>query len=529
MSTFDLVEWGGRSRLENVENWLEYNSVPVYTVPSSGGDDASAIQTAINLAQVAAGQTGIAVVDLPHALYKISTTLTITSSRVVLRGSTRAGDWDIAASGLGTTIRWAGSNGGGPMIAIAPVASGACLLSGRVENITLNGSDGAGNIAATGLSLINVMGWEFRNLEIRACSTVALDMTTQAVSSGIKGVVRCLFDNIVIRLDSGVPSGIGLRLDGADTAGNTNHNQFRAVHVHYYNGVGIQLKNADTNWFYGCSSHRLLNGSGTAVEFQGSNSSSSLVARYNTFVGFSQDYDTGTGNGGVIARGTSSYTNASHDNFFLGYTEGNSNPRPTIEAGATLRYITDAGTFSDGVSRRSSFLAATGFKALGLEPVSNAVPATGTIFGNGVYLYAGEVITNILVAVATAAAGTAPTHIQVALWSSAATPVCLAVSAEDASNARWNSTGWKEVPLSAPYTVLADGLYYPSFLKVGAFGTTDVQLITGAANTGSNIGGLSAPAKRRAPTLGTGIANLSVVNDTGTYSGVTSTPSIGVN
>jgi hypothetical protein len=180
------------------------------------------------------------------------------------------------------------------------------------------------------------------------------------------------------------------------------------------------------------------------------------------------------------------------------------------------------------VSRRNDYLAATGFLALGVEPVSNAVPTSGTLFANGVYLYKGEVVTNIVVAVATAASGAAPTHIQASLWSSAATPVALAVSADDAANARWTSTGWKEVPLSAPYTVPADGLYYAAFCKIGAFGGTDLQLITGAANPGSGIGGTTS-GKRRAPTLGSGLANLNVVTDTGAYSGATSTPTIGVN
>lgn len=486
-------------------------------------DDTSAIQSAINSLPSAGGT-----VFFPAGIYKITSSITINSSRVCLVGETRAGDWDTSASGLGVTIRWFGTNGGGPMIDIQSPTGGTILSSGAIKGITLNGSSGTGLIAATGLSVINCFGWEFQNLEVRACSSVGIDMTSKAVASGIQGVVRCQFNNVVVRLDSGVPNAIGLRLNGIDNNGNTNHNQFREVSVHYYNGTGIQLKNADTNFFYACTSHRLLNGSGVAVEFQGSNSSSSLTARYNHFYGFSQDYDTGTGHGGVIARGTSSYTNPSHDNFFIGYTTGNSNPLPTIETGATLRYIADSGRFSDGVSRRAAFLAATGFLALGTEPVSNAVPTSGTIFANGVYLYAGEVVTNILVAVATAASGTAPTHIQTALWSSATTPVCLAVSAEDKDNTRWSSTGWKEVPLSAPFTITADGLYYPSFLKVGTFGTTDLQLITGAANPGSNIGGTTS-GKRRAPTIASGVSVLSAVNDTGSYNGATSTPTIGVN
>lgn len=521
---YDAV-WGNR---DGTPMWLPRVELDVKAFGAVGdgvADDTAAIQAALDV--VNASPAG-GVVTLGVGVFKITSTLTITNSRVVLRGVMRAGDFDTTSSQTGTTIRWGGTNGGGPMIQIVPPTNAPILTSGRLENITFNGSSGGGLVAATGWMLVNVFGWEFKNIELRAFSTVAIDTSSQAVSSGIKGVVRNVFDNVVIRLDSGVPNAIGMRLDAPDNAGNVNHNIFRAVHIHYYNGVGIQLINADTNWFHGITAHRLLNGTGIAVEFRGSNSSSSLTARYNTFVGLSQDFDTGTGHGGVIARGTSSYTFPSHDNFLLGITEGNSNPRPVVETGATLRYITDAGYYSGGVNRRADYLTATGFLSLGLEPVSNAVPTSGTIFANGVYLYKGEVVTNIVVAVATAGSGTAPTHIQVGLWSSAGTPVALAVSAEDAANARWTSTGWKEVPLTAPYTVPADGFYYPSFLKVGAFGTTDLQLITGAANPGSNIGGTST-GKRRAPTLATGVAVLSVVNDTGAYNGATSTPVIGVN
>lgn len=507
----------------NVYNVKDYGAIGDGTA-----DDTAAIQAAINAAQLANGGT----VFVPAGLYKVTSTLTITSGRVVLQGVTRAGDWDLSASGLGSTIRWYGTNGGGPVIQVQPVTNGGTISSGAIRNLTINGSNGAGLIAATGLLLVNIFGWEFTNLEVRGCSTVAVDMNSAAIVSGIKGVVRCIFDNIVVRVDSGVPNAIGFRLDSQDTQGDVNTCHFRSCSVHYYNGVGFQLKNCDTNWFIGCTSHRLLNGTGTSVEFQGSNTSASLTARFNTFIGFIQDYDTGTGNGPPIARGTTSYTFPSRNNSFIAYTRGNGNQLPVVETGATLRYVSDSGDYSERINRRADYLKATGFIALGLEPVSNAVPTSGTVFGNAVYLYEGEVITNIVVAVAVAGVGTAPSHIQAILWDgNQSTPTALAVSAEDAANSRWTSgTGWKEIPLTAPYTVPTSGIYYPSFVKVGAFGTTDLQLITGgSANPGSNIGGLSGNPARRGPTMKTGVAALIAVNDTGAIGAATSVPTLGVN
>lgn len=318
-----------------------YNVKEYGAVGDGSTDDTAAIQAAIDVVPSAGG-----IVFFPIGLYKITSSLSCQRGYISFIGENRAGDWDQASSGSGATIRWFGTNGGGPMLDIqSPGTTGTVLRSIRIEGLAFNGSSGGGLIAATGISLKNVHGMIMRHVEIRTCSTVALDMTSKAVSSGPKGVLYSHFENIVIREDSGVPSGIGIRLDGADTAGNTNHNKFIGVSIHYYDGVGLKFLNSDTNFFYGCVVHRLSGAStGIAVEFNGSNTNG-LHSRYNGFFGFSQDYDTGSGHGGVTARG-SGLTYPSINNFFVQYTLGNSNPLPTIEAGATLYYLTDTGVGS---------------------------------------------------------------------------------------------------------------------------------------------------------------------------------------
>lgn len=180
------------------------------------------------------------------------------------------------------------------------------------------------------------------------------------------------------------------------------------------------------------------------------------------------------------------------------------------------------GTNVDPWTRRKDFLAAMGLLA---EPWPNdasagtaAVAANQQIHAAAVYLYNGETVTNIIVCVTTAASGAAPSLIKLGLWSSAATPACLAVTADLKSDSRWTSTGYKVCALSSPYAVTSSGIYYPVYLQNGAFGGTNVQFKLGAslASPGAAIG--SNP--QFGGTLGTGKTSMDV-NDTGAYSTTT--------
>lgn len=98
---------------------------------------------------------------------------------------------------------------------------------------------------------------------------------------------------------------------------------------------------------------------------------------------------------------------------------------------------------------------------------------------------AGDVVTNIVVCIGTAAVGTAPTMMKLAIVKKDGT--VLAATANVNSDAKWLSTGYKAFALSSPYTVPADDGYYLAVLQVGAFGTTQPQLIRVGSNQAAGV------------------------------------------
>ena len=151
----------------------------------------------------------------------------------------------------------------------------------------------------------------------------------------------------------------------------------------------------------------------------------------------------------------------------------------------------------------------------GSPVLAGSTASTQVIYGAGLHLYAGEVITNIIVCVSTAGTSTAPTDIKLGLWDSG-TPTCVAVTGSLGADARWTSTGFKVNALTGAYTVPSTGFYYPCFWQNGAFAGTALQLIicNNAGPTNNQIGS----GKRPWCTLKTGAASMAV-NDTGTYGG----------
>lgn len=181
----------------------------------------------------------------------------------------------------------------------------------------------------------------------------------------------------------------------------------------------------------------------------------------------------------------------------------------------------------DPWARQADLTTALGFIATSFPPftaTSVAALASQRNYASGLYLYAGETITNVCCCVTTAGAGTAPTSIKLGLWSSASPAVCLALTSNLAADARWTSLGWKVNALTAPYSVTTSGLYYASLWTDGAFGTTPLQLAVGATD-GAFGGPLGAgPYKNWQKSS---IATLTVA-DTATYATGGNQPWLGV-
>lgn len=112
---------------------------------------------------------------------------------------------------------------------------------------------------------------------------------------------------------------------------------------------------------------------------------------------------------------------------------------------------------------------------LGACTASLAV-ANQALRGTALGLRAGDLVTNIVAYVSVAASGTAGA-VTVGLLD--ATYNKLVISGD--VHASFAATGAAVCALTTPYTVLADGLYFPVLSMTTAFGTTQPSLVAGGA------------------------------------------------
>lgn len=135
---------------------------------------------------------------------------------------------------------------------------------------------------------------------------------------------------------------------------------------------------------------------------------------------------------------------------------------------------------------------AYGLKAWTHPLVLSLVAGTLTsqkLFFTAIPLRAGDVVTNFVVNVVTAATGAVPSTIKIALFNSDGSSR-LAVTGNLASDAKWTSTGYKSFAASSPATVTTTGLYLVAILKDGVFAGVDVQVGTMSAVASASSGAL---------------------------------------
>lgn len=115
---------------------------------------------------------------------------------------------------------------------------------------------------------------------------------------------------------------------------------------------------------------------------------------------------------------------------------------------------------------------ALGVKAQPFPPaVCNqfTAPTSQAAYGEAVYLRKGTIVTGVALRNSVGAAGTAPTTARAAITDAAGK--VLARSGNVNAAASW-AGGVVKLPLSASYTIPADGLYYVCFVVNGTWGTT---------------------------------------------------------
>ncbi len=130
-------------------------------------------------------------------------------------------------------------------------------------------------------------------------------------------------------------------------------------------------------------------------------------------------------------------------------------------------------------------------------PANNATgtltPVSGRIYRGLFGVRAGDIINNLLLGMTAVGAGTTPTLIRVGIANAAGTQ--LAISNDLKANSIWTtavagSVGLAVAPLSAAYTSLIDQVLEAQFIRVGAWGSTEMQLARSAlaAPWGPKIG-----------------------------------------
>jgi hypothetical protein len=120
--------------------------------------------------------------------------------------------------------------------------------------------------------------------------------------------------------------------------------------------------------------------------------------------------------------------------------------------------------------------------------------ATQAVLGVLVPVSFGTTVSGVAVCRTVAAAGTLPTGVYVALYD--LTGVQLAVSANVNTLSLWNATGLTSFAFGTAWTVTQDGAVYAAVLKNGTYGSTEPQIatMTAVTGTGSALGSNAAGA-----------------------------------
>lgn len=125
--------------------------------------------------------------------------------------------------------------------------------------------------------------------------------------------------------------------------------------------------------------------------------------------------------------------------------------------------------------------------------------ATGVMTSTAIFLWAGDVVTNLTFTSGGTAAGT-PTHYFFALYDTSATPALAGQTADQTSTA-WAANTAKTLALASPYTVPATGIYYASCMVTA---TTPPTLL-GRAGNATAAGALVTGLKVLAQTSGSSL------------------------
>lgn len=302
--------------------------------------------SSVNAAYDAIAAAGGGILQL-GSYHEISSTLEITDPNVFVRGLGGGKSADVGSTfgTVGTRLKWTGASGGTIVDMYSPSgASAQKMAGGGISGICFD----CNNVADFGLKIRSWYSAEFTDLYFYEAEDCGLLVTVQSTLGESPSTHECKFSKIKARNVLG--SGDCIRLEGgaAVGAGNTCLNLFEQLAVRHKDGRGLVLGNTDNNLFNRVWVYR-GSGTGNAIEFLGSNDGAAFVARANIMTAV-------TTVAGTVARGTSTYTHPSYNNFIEFLDKDNASPSPTIETGASLSCSRTDGVFGliDGVTAPST-------------------------------------------------------------------------------------------------------------------------------------------------------------------------------
>jgi hypothetical protein len=142
----------------------------------------------------------------------------------------------------------------------------------------------------------------------------------------------------------------------------------------------------------------------------------------------------------------------------------------TVRGGLAIEGVGGVKTYlnsdvASGLARQSLAMRNQGVYAE-TYPVMNSngqtITTTGTVYGVGIGLLAGDVVTNLTSRVSLA--GATVSLAKMGLYSKAGTLLCSSAS----NGTAFETTGVKTLPMTTPYTVPTDDYYFAAFIAVSA-------------------------------------------------------------
>lgn len=307
-------------------------------------DDTNAIQSAINFC---ASRNG-GYINIPSGVYKISNTLSITTSniKIIGNGGDNAHDGGTGVDGA-TKIIWSGSTGG-TMIEIKTISniSNAKINGCNLIGIEFNGS----NTAGIAISIISHNTGYFENLFVQDVTQVAYKISClqstelpEAADSQYNFFNQCFYrmiENVAVRnatgfyLTSKIPTASGA---------NSSFNIFQFCGGQNYSGIGFLLDDADNNTFLQCKVYRIYDNN-YAVELRNSNTNGNVFQELYAGSAFNTIGAGGTNPYGVKVSGTASgYVGNPYANSFINLDATNGTQPPVLDSGVTAYWSQNTG------------------------------------------------------------------------------------------------------------------------------------------------------------------------------------------